>query len=141
MKRSTSQSIGSVAGVVLLTLLLGFVSAHANNLYAENEPERVISLTVEVAENPYRFSFDTAGPLLVDATPAYGNSFVTQGYIYPKNTLQHGDSGVAANGNPSYPDLVLGEFRTIEGLWHKCPLFVHHATNRQVRIPLTCVRS
>ncbi len=110
MRSPTLKSRGAVIGVVVLILSLGIVSAHANNLFTAKAHERVNSLTVDVAENPFRFSFDTAGPLLEDGTPAYGNPFVTQGYLYPKGTLQHGDSGVDTDGNPLYPDLVLGEW-------------------------------
>ena len=39
--------------------------------------------------------------------PAYGASFVTQGYIYPAGTLA-GESGVEADGAPAYPDKVIG---------------------------------
>lgn len=39
--------------------------------------------------------------------PAYGASFITQGYIYPENTL-NGTNGVLEDGSPEFPDLVLG---------------------------------
>lgn len=63
-------------------------------------------LTFDVAENATRFVFDEA-PLFDDGMPAYGNSFVTEGYIYPDGTLS-GGNGVLANGEPEFPDKVLG---------------------------------
>ena len=41
--------------------------------------------------------------------PAYGNPFVTQGYIYPAGTLS-GTNGVLPDGSPEFPELVLGEW-------------------------------
>jgi hypothetical protein len=41
--------------------------------------------------------------------PQYGTPFVTQGYIYPEGTLD-GSNGVLPNGEPEFPDLVLGEW-------------------------------
>ena len=59
---------------------------------------------VEVAEDGTRFVFDEA-PLLENGYPAYGNAFVTQGYIYPAGTLD-GTNGVNADGSPEFPELV-----------------------------------
>ena len=61
---------------------------------------------VDVAEDGTRFVFDEA-PVLENGFPAYGNGFVTQGYIYPAGTLGESD-GVLADGSPEYPDLVIG---------------------------------
>lgn len=41
--------------------------------------------------------------------PAYGNSFVTEGYIYPAGTLSD-SNGVLPNGDPEFPNLVLGKW-------------------------------
>ncbi len=41
--------------------------------------------------------------------PAYGNSFVTRGYIYPEGTLDD-SSGVLPNGEPEFLDQVIGEW-------------------------------
>ena len=40
--------------------------------------------------------------------PAYGNAFVTQGYIYPAGTLDGGVEGTLADGSPAFPDKVIG---------------------------------
>lgn len=110
MSNLRSKPCVTLASVVLVLLSLGGGGAHAHDRHAAKAHGRVKILTVEVAENPLRFSFDTAGPLLEDGTPAYGNPFVTQGYLYPEGTLQPGDSGVDNDGNPSYPALVIGEW-------------------------------
>ena len=62
-----------------------------------------------------------------DGFPAYGNPFVTQGYIYPAGTLTS-SNGVNADGSPEFPDKVIGEWscsgyfiadgaHTTEGSW------------------------
>lgn len=60
----------------------------------------------DVVENASHFFFDDA-PLFEDGYPAYGSSFVTQGYIYPYGFLEQHE-GVFANGEPAYPDKVIG---------------------------------
>ncbi len=42
--------------------------------------------------------------------PDYGNAFVAQGYIYPAGTLDGGVEGTLPNGDPAFPDLVIGEW-------------------------------
>lgn len=64
------------------------------------------TLKFDVAENASRFVFDE-NPVFDDGMPAYGNSFVTQGYIYPHGTLEDGN-GVRADGSPEFPDKVIG---------------------------------
>ena len=61
----------------------------------------------DVAEDHTRFVFAPA-PVHENGMPAYGNPFVTQGYIYPSGILGEGQSGVNEDGSPAYPDLVLG---------------------------------
>ncbi|MEE9356267.1 MAG: hypothetical protein V3U75_11810 [Methylococcaceae bacterium] len=63
-------------------------------------------IEVDIVENPRKFSFDET-PVFEDGSPAYGGEFITQGFIYPKGTLEMGD-GVDAEGNPQFPDLVMG---------------------------------
>ena len=63
-------------------------------------------IEVDIVENPRKFSFDET-PVFDDGSPAYGGEFITQGFIYPKGTLEMGD-GVDAEGNPQFPDLVIG---------------------------------
>lgn len=72
------------------------------------------TLRFDVSENAKRFIFDET-PLHADGTPAYGNEFVTEGYIYPFGTL-NGTNGVNADGSPEFPDKVIG--RWICRGWH-----------------------
>ncbi len=64
------------------------------------------TLTFEVAENGFTFTFDDA-PVFEDGFPAHGNFFITQGYIYPTGTL-NGSTGILEDGSPEFPDKVLG---------------------------------
>ncbi len=66
------------------------------------------TLRYDVAEDATRFSF-APSPVDADGMPAYGNTFVTQGYIYPEGTLDGAD-GVLEDGRPQFPDKVLGEW-------------------------------
>lgn len=60
----------------------------------------------DVAEDGNRFVFLSEN-LHEDGMPDYGTPFVTRGYIYPAGTL-NGSNGVLDNGEPEFPDLVLG---------------------------------
>lgn len=88
--------------------------------------ESSASLAVDVAEDGTRFVFDEA-PILENGYPAYGNAFVTQGYIYPIGTLDE-TNGVLEDGSPEFPYQVIGEWTcwgyfvgdgadTTEGAW------------------------
>lgn len=61
----------------------------------------------DVAEDLSRFIF-ASSPVHADGMPAFGNPFVTQGYIYPAGTLNGGVEGTNADGTPVWPELVLG---------------------------------
>ena len=63
----------------------------------------------DVAEDMSRFVFASA-PVFDEGMPAYGNAFVTQGYIYPAGTLDGGVEGTLPNGDPAFPELVIGEW-------------------------------
>jgi hypothetical protein len=63
----------------------------------------------DVAEDGNRFVFDDLNLFEEDGMPGYGSAFVTQGYIYPAGTL-NGSNGVLENGEPEFPELVLGEW-------------------------------
>jgi hypothetical protein len=60
----------------------------------------------DVAEDHTRFVFAPT-PVHDDGLPAYGNPFVTQGYIYEAGTLDGGVEGVNPDGSP-----VFGTSRT-----------------------------
>jgi hypothetical protein len=61
----------------------------------------------DVAEDLSRFVYDEA-PRFEDDMPAYGNAFITQGYVYPAGTLDGGVEGTLADGTPAFPDKVIG---------------------------------
>ncbi len=85
--------VGLAGGAVVLTG--EFVSA------GNNTPTRRV-IEVDVAEDPSRFIFDgdhvlgsSYGDL--EGFPAYGDGFITQGWIYPEGTLTGpDDSGLAS---------------------------------------------
>ena len=116
--------IGRLAsGVLLSVTLIGIGTAvSAQELAAIPQPisapsaaDAIAAATVsngvlrfDVAENMNNFAWD---PDLTydDGMPAYGNSFITRGYIYPAGTLSE-SNGVNADGSPEFPDQVLGEW-------------------------------
>jgi hypothetical protein len=77
-------------------------------LASSSEQAAAQVIQMEIAEDGARFIFDEA-PVYDDGMPAHGNSFVTFGYIYPAGTL-NGSNGVLENGEPEFPELVLGEW-------------------------------
>ena len=91
----------AVFSIVALAISVGVLFAQSDEAQAE-------IIRVDVAEDGSSFVFD---PSLTfeDGMPAYGSSFVTNGYIYPEGTL-NGSNGVLEDGSPEFPDLVLGEW-------------------------------
>ena len=69
----------------------------------------------DVAEDLSRFVYDEA-PVFEDGMPAYGNAFVTQGYVYPAGTLDGGVEGTTPEGRPAFPDKVIGTW-TCDGYY------------------------
>lgn len=69
----------------------------------------------DVAEDLSKFTYADS-PVFDDGMPAYGNVFVTQGYIYPAGTLDGGVEGTLADGSPAWPDKVLGVW-TCDGVF------------------------
>lgn len=78
-----------------------------------------------------RFVFDN-DPLFDDGLPAFGNEFITEGYIYLHGTLSVAAdgkvTGVNEDGSPEFPDKVIGRWicrgwhtgdgaRTVTGDW------------------------
>jgi hypothetical protein len=91
-----------------------FVSAFTSDeAVAQIEGEDGV-LRFDLAEDGTRFAF-AAAPVFDDGLPAYGNPYITQGYIYPAGTLSE-SNGVLPDGSPEFPDKVLGEF-SCRG-WH-----------------------
>ena len=86
------------SGAVATISVFGGTAAEANTEVIE----------FEVAQNMTKFVFDEA-PVHEDGLPAYGNSFITQGYIYPEGTL-NGSNRALPDGSPEFPDEVIGEW-------------------------------
>jgi hypothetical protein len=93
--------------VALIVSAVGGYAALTDSAEAAQQPE-VQVLKFDIAEDGNRFAFDEE-PVFEDGMPAYGNSFVTEGYIYPEGTL-NGSNGVLENGEPEFPELVLGRW-------------------------------
>lgn len=97
--------------VSLRSLLLAVAAA---TLTAGSAPADTKVIRFDIAEDFTRYVPDEA-PVFEDGLPAYGNDFVSQGYIYPAGTL-NGGNGVFDNGEPEFPDLVIGEW-TVRGVF------------------------
>jgi len=95
-----------IALLAALALILATAAASASAAPPGNRPAK--TLRFDVAEDVTRFAF-APSPLDGDGAPAYGNAFVTQGYLYPVGTLDGAD-GVLEGGKPQFPDKVLGEW-------------------------------
>ena len=99
-----------LALLVLLTAGIGVAAAKESNAEfwsTGNGGPRVALLEFDVAEDMTRFAFDPDLAFEDDGYPAHGSSFVTQGYIYPKDTLS-GGNGVNPDGTPEFPDQIIG---------------------------------
>ncbi|MCB0193696.1 MAG: hypothetical protein KDJ65_17240 [Anaerolineae bacterium] len=96
---------------VMLILTLGgavvaFASTGENTSLVEADTQL---LKFDVAEDMSRFVFDESVTFEEDGMPAYGSSFITQGYIYEYGTIDD-TSGVLPNGEPEFPEKVIGEW-------------------------------
>lgn len=69
----------------------------------------------DVAEDLSRFVWASA-PVFEDGMPAFGNAFITQGYIYEDGTLDGGVEGTLADGSPAFPDKIIGTW-TCDGFF------------------------
>lgn len=92
---------------IILSLLATTAYAGQDFSKSRHRPHKQV-MHFEVAESGSKFSFDEA-PLLPSGFPAYGNAFITQGYIYAAGTLGTED-GVNPNGSPEFPEKVIGEW-------------------------------
>ncbi len=66
------------------------------------------NIRFDVAENGKKFTPDET-PVFPDGLPAYGNEFITEGYIYPEGTL-NGATGANPDGSPEFPNQVIGRW-------------------------------
>lgn len=93
-------------GLLVVAAALGAVVATAADA-TRGQPH---TLAFDVAEDGTRFVLDEA-PVFDDGLPAYGNGFVTQGYIFEAGTLG-ADDGVTADGTVAegFADKVIGRW-------------------------------
>lgn len=126
MSTSSKSWITVVAVALALLAGAGVAASAGDDRPVDEQTAAPVSLAVDVAEDGTRFVFDEA-PILENGYPAYGNSFVTQGYIYPIGTLDE-TNGVLADGSPEFPAEVIGQWTcwgyfvgagadTTEGAW------------------------
>ena len=112
---------------VLVLACLGTQFAHANDRIESRRPPNIETVRFDIAENGFRFSFDDR-PVHDNGSPAYGNEFITEGYIYQPGTLNNSSNGVNPDGSPEFPDRVIGRWsargwhvgnggKTTEGPW------------------------
>jgi hypothetical protein len=108
--RNTRHTRSWLAVLVALVALGAATFAYAAPAERAAETDRSSStvLRFDVAEDPTRYVFSPS-PVHGDGSPAYGNSFITQGYLYPPGTL-NGSDGVLPDGRPEFPGKVLGEW-------------------------------
>lgn len=100
---------GMTAAILTLVSTLALADDHYHDYGSKHSGFwQSKTIKVDVAESMPKFVFDEA-PVLPNGMPAYGNPFITQGYIYPAGTLD-GSSGVLADGSPEFPDIVIGEW-------------------------------
>ena len=100
-----------VLAITVLTLVATQAFANQSSKHENKQMSKSwhsALLKFDVAESMPKFVFDEA-PVLPSGLPAYGNPFITQGYIYPYRTLD-GTNGVLADGSPEFPELVIGEW-------------------------------
>ncbi len=84
-----------------------FITSSALALSLATLAKAEAPMAFDVAEDHTRIHM-AAAPVHENGMPAHGNAFVSQGYIYPEGTLANGTVGVLEDGNPAFPDLVLG---------------------------------
>jgi hypothetical protein len=111
MKTTMKVLIGTMT-IYLAILSLNTAQADDNKSYHRGSK----NIKFDVAENGARFVFDDA-PVHEDTTPplpAYGNPFITEGYIYPHGTIQCDDeggcTGTNSDGSAQFPDKVIGRW-------------------------------
>lgn len=110
---SFSMILRSAAAVIALSTTMN-VAAIDRDALDTRPPVR--TLQFDVVQNATDFFFE--GPVNENGIPAKGTPFVTTGYIYRAGTFDtYGrDSGVKPNGDPQFPELVIGTW-TCRG-WH-----------------------
>lgn len=108
-RSSTKRNIWPVG---LAVLAVGFGAVALARSEPADAKAKTETIEFDVAEDGTRFVFDEA-PVFDDGLPAYGNAFVTQGYIYEAGAVADG-AGVNGDGSATHPELVIGTW-TCEG--------------------------
>ena len=109
---SSTLPFNAIQVTLLLVALVFAAEAQADAREHErsggNIQHYIHPLQLDVVQNATDFFFE--GPVNENGIPAKGTPFVTTGFIYPAGTLAtHGaSSGIKANGDPEFPELVMG---------------------------------
>ena len=90
-------------------------SLHSPRRFLSPRWRTATSRPFDVSEDLSRFVYDEA-PRFDDDMPAYGNAFITQGYVYPAGTLDGGVEGTLQDGTSASPDRVIGTW-TCDGYY------------------------
>jgi hypothetical protein len=105
---------GRLAAATVLAVLGLALPACGTATSAEPSPPATRTVTFEAAEDPDRFVFADE-PALPSGLPAYGNGFLTQGFLYPAGTLTDSNGLIAdkqpdgtTTYRPEFPDKVIG---------------------------------
>ena len=109
---SSTLPVHAIQAALLLVALVFAAEAQADTREHErsegNTQHYIHPLKLDVVQNATDFFFE--GPVNENGIPAKGTPFVTTGFIYPAGTLAaYGtSSGILANGDPEFPELVIG---------------------------------
>lgn len=114
-----------IATVVLTAIIAVSASpiAQADESKRPTAPVRTETFEFDVAEDNSGFALDTSGAYAY-SLPTVGGAFTAHGYIYPAGTLD-GSNGVLPNGEPEFPELVIGE-------WTRQSYFAGEVITRQM---------
>jgi hypothetical protein len=102
---TTKQLLSTLVALACIAVLPTLSHATETETRAANEPTIV---KFDVSESGSRFVFDEA-PVFDNGLPAYGNAFVTEGYIFPHGYLDT-NQGVGEDGQPVNPEDVIGRW-------------------------------
>ena len=106
---------GAAALAALALAVLVVIVARVTAAVGSSPAESSQRLAFDVAENGKRFVFDDR-PVFDDGMPAYGSSFVTEGYLLAPGTLADGEA-VSADGTVAagFEGRVIGEWKCFGG--------------------------
>jgi hypothetical protein len=102
----TARQFGLLLAVLICIATLPVRGQAADKEQDASHKAKIVKF--DVAQSGARFVFDEA-PVFDDGLPAYGNAFVTEGYLFPHGYLDK-NPGVGANGLPVKPEDVIGRW-------------------------------